>query len=201
MLTTAALVKSQLHISGSTYDTVIGTIVSSVDKWIERKTGVTVGAEAVVTVTNEIVDSMGGLTIRVKFKPITELTKIEYLDSDGVTWTEYTDETISNVDFDDEGNEIFTLYVVRAAGKRKLRVTYKAGYVADTADDDSPARNVPAELEQCATNMACAIFNRRGNEGVKTTSIEGLNQTFEDITKTDPLVRLVLTQYSDVYAF
>jgi len=201
MLTTATLVKSQLQITGSTYDTIIGTIVSAVDKWIEGKTGVTIDDEAVVTVTEEVVDSLGTLTIRVKYKPITEITKIEYKESDGVTWTEYTDETAANIDFDDEGNEIFTLYVVAGKGKRNIRVTYKAGYVADTAGDGSPSRNVPDDLEQAATSMACAIFNRRGNEGVKTSSMEGLSQTFEDITKSDPLVRQVLTQYSIIYAF
>ncbi|MBU1173380.1 MAG: phage head-tail connector protein [Proteobacteria bacterium] len=195
MLTTATLVKSQLGISGSTYDTIIASIVTGVDAYIKAKTGVTVGDTAVVTITEEIADATGTLTIRVKYKPIVSLTKIEYLESDGVTWSEYDDETIGNVDFDDEGNEIFTRYVVRAKGKRKLRISYTAGYISSGG-----SANVPDDLEQCATSLACAIFNRRGNEGVQSNSIEGLSQAFEDITVADPLVRMVLTQYSDIYA-
>jgi hypothetical protein len=195
MLTTAALMKSQLGITGSGYDTILGTIATAVDKWFEGKTGVKVGDTAVVTITDEIVDSLGGLTIKLKFKPIVSLTSIYYLESDGTTWTEYTDEAVGDIDFDDEGDEIYTLYVVRAKGKRKLKITYTCGYISSGG-----SANVPADIKQAATNVGCALFNRRGNEGIKSTSIEGLSQTFEDITKADPLVRQVLTQYQSVYA-
>ena len=193
MLTTTTLVKSHLGIAGATYDTLLASLVSMVDNYIEHRTGVKVAQTTAVTVTEEIADARDENRIRVKFKPLLSLTKVEYKQSDN-TWAEYTDEAVGDIDFDTEGNQIYPLYRVVAEGKRNLRISYTCGYLVDSA-------TVPADLQLCATLLVASAFNRRGNEGVSSSSMEGLSQTFEDITVKDSLVRDTLTKYSDVYAF
>jgi len=198
MLTTQTLVKSHLNLTGTTFDTVITTIVNAIDAYIERKTGVVVGAETVSVIANEIAHSRDTLTIWTLKKPIVSITNIEYKDANG-DWNTYADETIADVDFD--GNEIYPRHRVVSEGRRNIRLNYTAGYVADTAGNGTPDRDVPTDLELACTLIAAGIFNQRNQVGVKSQTTLGFSQTIEDFIAKDAMISELLTPYlSQVYA-
>ena len=193
MLTSSTVVKSHLQISGTTYDTVLASLVTQVDSYIEKKTGVKVGSSAAVTLTNEIRDSDGSLIITTKFKPIASITKIEAKDGSG-NWIEYTDEVVGSIDFDTEGDRIFTKYVVNGKGKRNLRLSYTAGYIS------TGSANVPKDLELCATLMVAGLFNQRGLTGLSSQTVLTLTQSISDFVNSNPFIQETLNRYTSVYA-
>lgn len=189
----STLVKTHLKISGTTYDSLLTQLCAQVDAYITQETGVPTGA-AVVTYTNEIVDSEGCLMIKAKHHPIATITKIESKQSDN-TWLEYTDETAANIDFDNE--RIYPLYLVAGKGKRNIRLTYTAGYAT---------ASVPADLQLAAIIMVAQLFNTRNALGFGSQNTLGLVQTV--LTKNDFIgttgehiyIKKILTKYKPVYA-
>jgi len=186
-LTTAAAVKSHLGIVGSTHDTLLGSLVTQVDLFVELETGVKTGAASGnLDITNEIADHDGSLTVVCKHKPINSVTKIEYKISVD-TWEEYDDETIGSVDTHKE--KIFTQYYVTGKGKRNLRLTYNAGYIT---------ANVPEDLQLCAILIIATLFNHRNQVGFDNINILGLSQT---MSKNDYIfIKKILTKYKKCYA-
>lgn len=189
--TSSTKVKYHLNISGTTFDNLIAQLILQVDDMITKETGVATGSDAVVTVSNEIADAeeiyVGQkYRIRTKYHPITEITKIEYRNSDG-SWAEYEDETEASIEY--EGDSIYTKYLVSNAGARELRLSYKAGYAT---------ASVPDDLGLAAILICAHLFNTRNLVGIANQSVLGLSQTMD---KADFLyVKRVLTQYKKVYA-
>ncbi len=182
---TNTLVKTHLKISGTTYDTLLTQLCAQIDAYITAETGVPTSA-SVVSYTNEIVDSEGGLMIKAKHHPIAAITKIESKQSDN-TWLEYTSESAGSVDFDNE--RIFPLYLVAGKGKRNIRLTYTAGYAT---------ASVPLDLQMAAILLVAHLFNTRNNVGFSSLNTLGLGQSmakeeFFYVTK-------ILTKYKPVYA-
>lgn len=185
MLTTLTTVKNHLNLSGTTFDTVIERLISQVDSFIEKKTGVKAGN---VSVSNEIVHSDGGLVLNTKFKPITALDSIEYRDSDG-NWNAYTHEAINDVDFHEEWSEIYTRYVVTPKGRRNIRISYNCGYT-----------DIPSDLELAATLIVTGLFNQRNQVGVGNQTALGLTQSIENFIRKDPVIMDILKRYMPIYA-
>lgn len=189
--TSSTIVKNHLVISGSTFDTLIAQLITQVDDLITERTGVPTGASAAATISDEIVSAeesyIGGkYRTRAKHHPITELTKIEYRDANA-DWEEYDDETISDVEFEDDS--IYTKYLMIGEGERKIRLNYKAGYAT---------ASVPDDLNLAATLIVCHLFNNRNTIGNDNVTVLGLQQT---MTKTEYLyVKQILTKYKIIYA-
>ena len=179
-------VKSHLSISSSGHDTLLAQLISQVESMIERETGIKTDAASYVSISNEIRDSEGTLVLKTKFKPIRTLTKIEYRETDN-TWTTYADETIGNVVFHEDLNEIYPLYVMIGAGKRNIRISYTCGY--KTAE-------VPSDLNLCAVLLVATLFNQRNSVGVANQSCLGLTQSMA--TEDALFVKKVLTKYKNV---
>ncbi len=186
-LTTVADVKEHLGITSATFDALFANLVTRVDAIVEKATGVKTGALAAnIVIVDEIVDSDGTTKIRTKFHPITAVTKIEYKLANH-TWAEYSQETVADVDTEDD--RIYTQQLVTAAGERNLRLNYSAGYITD---------DVPVDLQECAILIVATLFNVRNQIGFDNTSILGLSQT---MAKEDYLyVKSILTKYKQVYA-
>lgn len=134
-LTTLALTKAMLGISGSTEDTILTRLVSSVSARMERYIGRTITS---ATYTAEIVDSVGQTRIQLRQYPITSVTTVV---EDGTTLSASDYTTDANV-----GQLIRlsgTTEIPWASGSRIITVTYVAGY-----------STVPKDLEDAATQQA-----------------------------------------------
>lgn len=185
-LCTSTQIKTHLGISGSTYDSMLAQMLLQVEKIIELETGIRTVATSYDTVSNEINSSEGGLQLRTKLRPIQTLTKIEYRDANR-DWTTYSDETIGNVEFEDD--KIYTKYVVAPEGQREVRISYTVGY--KTAD-------VPLTLNLLAILMTAGLFHERGLIGYTTQSVLGLSLTLKEDEHYQ--VKKILTMYKRVYA-
>lgn len=173
--------------SGSTYDAVIDLLLDEVDAVITQETGVATDASDVVTVTEEITDSLeigydGDYEIHTKYHPIASLTKIEKRDANN-DWEEYTDETIGDVEFEDW--RIYPKYQIAGAGHRALRISYTAGYA--TAD-------VPKDLRGAATQLVAKLFNQRQHIGKKQEILFDVHVAIENDREYAPIKR-VLNNY------
>lgn len=180
---TTAQVKAHANIPGSSFDAVFDQLIPQVDEMITQKTGVATDNQ---TFTNEIVDSDGDLEIQVCHHPISGLTKIEYRDANN-DWLEYTNEAIGDVEY--EGDMIYTEYVVAAKGRRRIRLTYDAGY--NTAD-------VPKDLQLAAILMVLRLFTERNSVGLSSNDSLGLKIVLSQ--KDHDYVDKILKKYSQIYA-
>lgn len=187
MLATTTQIKSHLSITSTTSDTILAQLLDQVEAVIENETGIkTVDSTTYADIDNEYRDSDGSLVITTRYKPIRTLDALKYRDTDN-TYLDYTSETLANVVFDAEKNEIYPLYVVAGAGKRMLKISYTAGY--KTAE-------VPLDLQLCAILMVCGLFNQRNTVGLTSQSILGLSL---QISNEDALyVAKVLIKYKNV---
>jgi len=180
---TTTEVKTHAVIPGSTFDSAIAQIITQVDEIIEHRTGLMTDSGAV---SNEIVDSEGGLEIQTCRHPINSLTKIEYRDANN-DWVEYTDEAIGTVEY--AKDRIYTEYVVAGKGRRQIRLNYNAGY--NTAD-------VPKDLNLAAILMVIKLFVERNSVGLNSNDSLGLKLTFSH--QDHEYVNKTLKKYSQVYA-
>ena len=158
---------------GSTYDAVLDDIGETVDALITRETGIPTDDAGVVTIVDEIGDvpPIGyGTTYELHLKrhPIAEITKLESRNSSG-DWTEYTDETIADIEIDDW--KVFPRHLFANCGFRQLRANYTAGYAT---------ANVPKDLQGAATMMIAAIFNARQGLGKKIDIMFDVHMALDD---------------------
>lgn len=185
--------KIKLHLWGDTtstqYDSLWSQLLLMVDDYITEYTGVPVGS-SVPTITNEIVDSNGTTKFMSKYHPITELTTVERRDANN-EWETYSGvyEEIATGEIEFDDYDIYSKYVIYPKAKRAIRITYKAGY-ADAG--------VPDDLALAATLIACAIFNRRNTEGLKSQNVLDISATIGD--EIPAMAKRILNKYKKVYA-
>ena len=149
--------------TGTKYDDLLDQLIAQVDSIFENRLGIKHSASGGETISNEIADSDGTNEIQVKYKPITEITTVEYRDANW-DFTEYESLAVGDMEFDQD--VIYTRdHVVTGKGKRNLRITYKAGY--------SDA-NLPEDLKLAATLMVVGLFNQRNHVGFKSQTVLGM---------------------------
>jgi len=192
-LCSATEVKNHLVISGSAYDTVIGQLITQVEKIIEAETGVRAVATAYDSISNEINRSYGGRRIwggkyvnLTKLKPVRDITAVYYRDANG-DWTEYTTETAGDIEESADKNQYYTKYVVADEGEGMQKVSYTCGYKTS---------ETPSDLKLCAILMVVGLFNQRQGVGFKSQSVLGYSMQLDD---QDYLyVKKILTKYKNI---
>jgi hypothetical protein len=187
-LVTTANVKSFLDIQTTTWDTVIGTLVTSCSVWIENYCGGLRFKNSLSDVT-EYYDGdpfeEGNKSIFLKNIPIVSITSVSYASGSlsSPTWTAY-DASTGYVRNDKTGE--LTFYAL-PVGKQNIRVIYQGGYTS-----------IPEDLQMACLELVARIFNKRKSFGVATESVGGANVVWEKELDVD--LRKTLNRYRN-YAF
>lgn len=134
-LTTIALVKAMLGITGATEDTILARLVSAASSRIERAAGRTLTQ---ATYTAEAIDSIGDFAVKLSQYPIVSITSVAELGTT-LTASDYTTDDGAGLLWRMSGSSP----IPWAVGRRAIAVTYVAGYA-----------NVPKDVEDAATQQA-----------------------------------------------
>ena len=189
-LCTKEEIKAHAGIAGTTFDSMFDQMILQVESVIEDETGVRTfdGTGNDEAVSNEIIDGVDDTVLRVKFYPVTEVTKVETRNS-SFGWDEYTQESLSNMELDDR-ERIHTQYVVAGEGERNVRVSYTCGYETD---------DVPKDLNMCAILMVLTLFTQRNAQGLVSQDVLGLNI---ELSEADSLyIERTLVKYKQVTVY
>lgn len=145
---TATEYKTQMGISGTAYDTIIGGQISMQQAWLERQCGQLFDED---TYTDDPHDGDGSPRLWLKNTPVTALTAVKLLNSDGSTTTLDSSsyrlvdgEYLTRVDGSEaawEPRSPFDGYVGPCfpKGDGNVLVSYTAGYADEDAPDDLKA--------------------------------------------------------------
>lgn len=196
VLTTLARQKTAMGLSGSTYDTLLETLIGVATDFIETYCS---RRFKETTYTEEVYDGTGIASIVLKNYPV----------KSGAAFTlQERDSHLNEDEWDSEDAEDYFVDldagIVRFASRRFMnqtahyRVTYTAGY---------PFSNVTAplvtleslglgDLEWACWEMVKKVFlSRQSRSDIQQESIGDYSVTFRDFVLADPLVRQILEKY------
>ena len=176
-ITTLAKVKAQLGISDSSKDAIIETYINGVTSFIEGFCG---GRRFKSTVYAKEIDGNGTNIIALPQYPVTALASIQYRSGSwsSPTWNTYiVDGYIPDFDAG-----LIQFFANTPKLPRYFKINYTAGYLIDFANETNETlHTLPFDLTNTATNLVCALMNKRGSEGISTASTEGQSITFSDM--------------------
>lgn len=145
-ITTVALVKSFLHKTDATDDTLLGSIVDWVIGWVENTFCNRTFDSTVYTAQKY--DGDGSRSLILRQYPIISIAQID-IDGSTLDSTAYYDPTnYADGIYADLGIVKRVDYGIWIKGFQHIEVTYTAGYAT-----------IPEDLELCATKIAADIFN------------------------------------------
>jgi hypothetical protein len=182
-LVTTANVKSFLDIQTTTWDTVIGTLVTSCSVWIENYCGGIRFKNSLSNVT-EYHDGDpfedGATSIFLKNIPVVSVASIASSSGSlsSPTWTNYdaaNDYIVNNY----TGEVKFSVLPV---GSQNIKVVYQGGYT-----------NIPEDLQLACLELVARVFNKRKSYGVSNESVGGASVTWEKELEVD--LRKTLNRY------
>ena len=199
-LVTAAEYKAWRGITGTDYDTLIGTLADTATRRIERLTGRTVGGfESTESPFTEQIDGTGTQVLRVSNGPITSITSIKpgkpgdygtALDASGYTFRDrtilrlpYNTTRRLGVDDWEGGSSVWT------EGFANYEVVYAAGSaVADIHDD----------LKRAAFVLMDADLDSRGRDiGKAADAIGNTNQQYATPADVEARVMQLIRPWRD----
>lgn len=166
-------VKDALDIeSGDTsFDELLTDISEGVTLFIEGLLGTNIPEQ-----TYEEVTSGDGHRLVTKNFPVTEMSRIELINTSDNSWEEME----MPFRFSSRG----VCSYVAPKGFENVRVTYTAGYKIQWS---SPGNHtLPKDITDLARRLVMRMYRKLGNEGEKSTSYENSTTTWDDlITKAD----------------
>lgn len=157
-LSTVASCKEHLGISGTTFDAVIGTLLTRASAWIERYCGRTFAS----TAYTQDYDGDGTDTLILRQYPIVSVTTI-HDDQE----RDFASATLIDADdyYVDADKGMVKLIAGRfSRGRGNVRVVYTAGHAT-----------VPAAVALAAVELTAFWFNRRRSAGRASESLGGLS--------------------------
>lgn len=178
-LTTLTKVKAYLGISGTSQDTLLSSLITSVSAGIESFCGRTFAS----TSHTEYYDGDNKDKIFLRNYPVTSLTSVKY---QGGTW-----DNITWFDYPSSGYLLTAEYArLSFAGAlpcitNYLQIIYTAGYLIDFDNEGTGTHTLPYDLTQIVTELVSTNYNTRSSGGINTMSTEGQSITFstQSITK------------------
>jgi hypothetical protein len=182
-LVTTANVKSFLDIQTTTWDTVIGTLVTSCSVWIENYCGGIRFKNSLSNVT-EYHDGdpfeEGATSIFLKNIPVVSVASIASSSGSlsSPTWTNYdasNDYIVNNYTGE---VKFFALPV----GSQNIKVVYQGGYTT-----------IPEDLQLACLELVARVFNKRKSYGASNESVGGASVTWEKELEVD--LRKTLNRY------
>lgn len=180
------LVKDYLEISGTTYDTLLTSLITRVCAWIEGYCDRVFDS----TVYTDEIYSGGKKFLFLKKYPVSAITKIKYKSgsNSNPTWTAFTVDDydlIDNRKLRRAGGWAPGVNTVWPQGVNNIRVSYTAGYTT-----------LPSDLEQLIIELAAKKFNQRKSDGMSSEGVEGVNINWTRALS--PEQKLVLNKYKKV---
>lgn len=120
---TVAEMKSYLNIDYSSWDTLIGMLISSARTRLERHTGCTFATKTLVSTFNQTADN-----VEIPYGPVQTITHVKSIDESGTKTT-----LTLGTDYSIIGNNFKTI-VFYSNMLRPIEIEYVAGYTALPAD-------------------------------------------------------------------
>lgn len=153
-------IKSYLDITVTDFDTLLTALVASVGAFIEGYCGRKFDSDDYT----EIYSGDGGRFLYLKNYPVSVVTKIEYRNGSNSSpdWQELSADDYHLLDSRTIAKE--TKFI---NGFNNYRVTYTGGY-----------EELPADLEQVATELVAKKFNGRKSDGISDESAESASLTW-----------------------
>lgn len=182
-LITTSEVKSFLDIQTSTWDTLIGTLITNCSVWIENYCGGIRFKNSGSNVT-EYHDgdpfAEGNKSIFLNNFPVISVASVSSAngDLDDPTWDAYDPANDYVVNTSTGEISFYSLPV----GKRNIRVVYQGGYSA-----------IPEDLKLACIEMVARTFNKRKSFGVANESVGGASVSWERELDVD--LRKTLNRY------
>lgn len=173
-LTTTTKVKTYLGISGTTYDTLIDSLVKSVSSSIERYCKRKFERDTYT----EYFDTDGEKYLFLDNFPVASITSIQY--SNGV-WSNITWLDVNDDDYllSENGKIAFAYHL--PSREKYLKIVYLGGFLVDFANEtDDTKHTLPFDLTQIATEMVAQTYNLRTTGGVQSESTEGQSITYKN---------------------
>lgn len=182
-LVTTANVKSFLDIQTTTWDTVIGTLVTSCSVWIENYCGGIRFKNSLSDITEYHSGDPygeGNTSIFLSNIPIVGITSIASASGSlsSPTWTNYSAATDYVVNTDTGEVKFLALPV----GVKNIKVVYQGGYA-----------NIPEDLQLACLELVARVFNKRKSYGASNESVGGASVTWEKELEVD--LRKTLNRY------
>lgn len=182
-LVTTANVKSFLDIQTTTWDTVIGTLVTSCSVWIENYCGGIRFKNSLSDITEYHSGDPygeGNTSIFLSNIPIVGITSIASASGSlsSPTWTNYSAATDYVVNTDTGEVKFLDLPV----GVKNIKVVYQGGYA-----------NIPEDLQLACLELVARVFNKRKSYGASNESVGGASVTWEKELEVD--LRKTLNRY------
>lgn len=182
-LVTTANVKSFLDIQTTTWDTVIGTLVTSCSVWIENYCGGIRFKNSLSDITEYHSGDPygeGNTSIFLSNIPIVSITSIASASGSlsSPTWTNYSAATDYVVNTDTGEVKFLALPV----GVKNIKVVYQGGYT-----------NIPEDLQLACLELVARVFNKRKSYGASNESVGGASVTWEKELEVD--LRKTLNRY------
>lgn len=176
-LTTLAKVKLILGISGTAQDSLLEELINYSTSFIEAVCG---GRRFKETSYTELYDAPNGDKLFLNQYPVTELTSLEYRNSD-ISSPTYT--AFNANDFVKYFAEGFIKFYANygahlRGGEQLIRVVYKAGYKIDFANEFTATHTLPTDLTMLCNELVGMMFNQRNSAGLKSETTEGQSVTY-----------------------
>lgn len=164
-LTTSTAVKSYLDISASTWDTLLGNLITQCTEWIEGYCGgrrFVKPSSAVTEYYDGDRDDDGRTILFLKSYPIVSITSISYMSGayNAPTWNLF--DAASYYLPDTTKNEVH--FAELPVGRQNIKVIYTAGY---------ESASLPNDLVLACIQLVARQFNKRKSQGVLNESVGG----------------------------
>jgi len=190
-LTSKSKVKSLLGISGSSYDTILDSLVNGVSSFIESFCA-RIFLTAIYT---EYYDGEDGGKIYFNQAPVTALTSFEYNSGTPANpiWVAFD---ANNYVLSTRDNCIALMGGI-PRGYQNIKIVYVAGYKIDWANENTPAlHNLPFDLAMVADQLVSKAFGARKSEGLSSESIDGANVSYSKGMTDDQ--KMILSKYRQI---
>lgn len=182
-LVSTANVKSFLDIQTTTWDTIIGTLITSCSVWIENYCGGIRFKNSLSDVTEYHSGdpfAEGNTSIFLANIPVDSITSIASSSGSlsSPTWTNYSAATDYVVNTSTGEVKFSSLPV----GSQNIKVVYQGGYAT-----------IPEDLQLACLELVARVFNKRKSYGVSNESVGGASVTWEKELEVD--LRKTLNRY------
>lgn len=195
-LTTKERVKARLTISGTSFDTLLDRLVSSVSSFIKGEIHREL-KEADYVEMYSIYQSKRNLMLNQY--PVSAISKVEYRrgsysDPD---WTEYSRD---EYELDGDGKAGILGLAFMAVGINKIRVSYTAGYKIDfTKETDITKHNLPEEISDLCERLVVKWFRKRDSWGKTSEGSQGDSVSWKNELEEED--RRVISRYKKPSSF
>lgn len=183
-LSTVTRIKTRLSISDSSFDTILGELLSAATGFIERRTSRRFKS---TTYTSEVYSGDGDSRfLNLRQWPVTTLSALQYRAGtpDNPTWSNFsaTDYELVN----DLSPRRIRVYGNLPKGTNNIRTTYTAGYLIDFANEtDTTKHTLPFDLSDLCERMVVKMFKRRESEGKASEASQEVNFSWEAVLNED----------------